>query len=117
MCARENLAVQLKQRPSSRRWAICSSVRRVKRAPDGGRTRWPGGGAGTAVGAGDGAGVDVADEDDAYGDVGARTRCVPRRSARGCWGGVMREQAALEGAHEAHGVLKGHRSLQLDVDA
>jgi len=33
-----------------------------------------------------------------------------------CHGGVVRDQAALEGPRETHGVFEGHRGLQLDID-
>jgi len=64
MCARENLTRQLNQRLSSRRYE------RLKRAPDGERACWPGGGAVADAGVG----TEAADEDDAYVNDGARAR-------------------------------------------
>jgi hypothetical protein len=72
-CSRENLAGQLKQCPSSRRFAISSGVRRVKRAPRVGFGRSVGG-------AGDWL----------SGDVGAGKAALGVALARGGGGGRVK---------------------------
>jgi len=107
MCARENLTRQLNQRLSSRRYE------RLKRAPDGERACWPGGGAVADAGVG----TEAADEDDAYVMMVLGRELGPAGTAHAaCHGGVVRDQAALEGPRETHGVFEGHRGLQLDID-